>query len=672
MTTGDKMPRIIYGSQQKSKGKPDWNTLNFDYSYPQDLALKPGSKLHDEIVSKILERANESYTIMSTRHSSWNAIDRVLTAYAIPDEDEEKIQDEDERKPVTIIFPYSYAILETLISYLMTAFIQDPIFRYEGWSPEDTIGAILMEKIVEHNVWHNKVALDLHTFFRDSLSYGFGAAAPWWYVEEGQKIRKVPRLNPFLKFMGIDKVTGYDKVLEDVTIYEGNALSTIDPYLCLPDPNTPIHKVQDSEYFGWIDSTNIYDLLSEERSNEDLFNIRYLKEINNKTSSLVAAEGSSREERTLEPSRIKETSNTTKTDLIHMFVKLIPAEWELGPSEYPEKWQFSIGADEVLVKAKPLGLNHNRFPIAIAAPDFDGYSTTPVSRLEILYGMQHIVDFLFNSHITNVRKAINDMFIVDPYIVNVDDLKNPKPGKIIRTRRPVWGKGVKDAVQQFAVNDITRNNISDVTFIVEYMHRISSVDDAVMGSLRSGGPERLTSAEFEGTRAGMVSRMERIAKIIGIQAMQDIGYFFASHTQQLMKEETYINITGEWYERLLEEYGNSGRIKNDRLRVSPDDILVDFDLRVRDGSVPGGNFSRVWMDLFKEIATHPELQQSFDIVRIFNHIARNSGAKNVSEFRRVNVGTMPNEQVLNEAQKGNLVPIQGGLGNANIGAAQGF
>ena len=174
------MPRIIYGSQQKSKGKPDWDTLNFDYSYPQDLALKPGSKLHDEIVSKILERANESYTIMSTRHSSWNAIDRVLTAYAIPDEDEEKIQDEDERKPVTIIFPYSYAILETLISYLMTAFIQDPIFRYEGWSPEDTIGAILMEKIVEHNVWHNKVALDLHTFFRDSLSYGFGAAAPWW------------------------------------------------------------------------------------------------------------------------------------------------------------------------------------------------------------------------------------------------------------------------------------------------------------------------------------------------------------------------------------------------------------------------------------------------------------------------------------------------------------
>jgi hypothetical protein len=652
------MPRILYGASSDRSGKPDWNSLSFDYSYPEGLDLKPGSKLHDDIVKKVLERANESYSIVSGRHDSWNEIDRVLTAYAVVDDDEAKIQDEDERKPVTIIFPYSYAILETLISYLMTAFIQDPIFRYEGTAPEDTMGAILMEKVIEHNVWHNKVALSLHTQFRDCLAYGFGVAAPYWFVEEGQKIQKVPQYNPWKKFLGIDEITGYDKVLKDVRIYEGNALSTIDPYLCLPDPNVPIHDVQKGEFFGWIDSTNIYDLLSAEKNDPDLFNVRYLKEIGNKTTALVSSEGSSREDKIGKTERIKERTLTTKTDIVKMFVKLIPKEWKLGPSEYPEKWEFAIGADEVLIKAKPLGLNHNRFPIAIAAPDYDGYSSTPVSRLEILYGMQHIVDFLFNSHITNVRKAINDMFIVDPYIVNVDDLKNPKPGKIIRTRRPVWGKGVKDAVQQFAVNDITRNNISDVTFIVEYMHRISSVDDAVMGSLRSGGPERLTSTEFEGTRAGMVSRMERIAKVIGLQSMQDIGYFFASHTQQLMSQETYVSITGEWYERLLEEYGP--KAKDNRLKVSPEDILIDYDLKVRDGSVPGSNFSKVWVDMFKVLAEHPELQQSFDIVRIFNHIARNSGAKNVSEFRKVNVATMPNEQVLNEAQAGNLVPIQGG------------
>jgi hypothetical protein len=653
------MPRIVYGSQPV-KQRPDWNTTNFDYSYPNGLNLKPGTEVHDDVVKRIMERADESYSIVSGRHGSWNEIDRVLTAYAVVDENEEKILDEDERKPVTIIFPYSYAILETLISYLMSAFIQNPVFRYEGTAPEDTIGAILMEKVVEHNVWRNKVALSLHTMFRDSLSYGFGVGAPYWYSEQGQKIRKVPQYNPFLQWMGIEKVTGYDRVLENVTIYEGNALSTIDPYLCLPDPNVPIHAVQSGEYFGWIDSSNIYDLLSDEQVDSDLFNVKYLKQIQNRATSLTTAEGAdARDEKSSRPGRLRESSITTKTDIVKMFVKLIPKEWKLGDSENPEKWEFAVGADEVLIKAKPLGLNHNRFPVAISAPDYDGYSSTPISRLEILYGMQHIVDFLFNSHITNVRKAINDMFIVDPYIVNVDDLKNPKPGKIIRTRRPVWGKGVKDAVQQFAVNDITRNNISDVTFIVEYMHRISSVDDAAMGNLRSGGPERLTGSEFEGTRAGMVSRMERIAKVIGLQAMQDIGYFFASHTQQLMQKETYVNITGEWFDRLVEEYGTKDPqlTRHGKLKVSPEDILIDYDVIVRDGSVPGGNFSKVWMEMFKVMAQYPELQQSFDIVRIFNHIARNSGAKNVSEFRKVNVATMPDEAVAKAAQAGQIIPM---------------
>lgn len=660
------MPRIQYGQYNKGKGeKSDLSQYNFDYSYPLELKLKPGSELHDALVQKVMERADESYTIMSTRHGSWNEIDRVLTAYALVDDQEEDVQEKDKRRPVTIVFPYSYAILETLISYLISAFIQDPVFRYEGQGPEDTLGAILMEKVIEHNVWRNKVALSLHTLYRDSLSYGFGVGAPYWYVENGQKAVKRPVVDPLWKMFGVEKIKGYEKVIEDAVLYEGNALSTIDPYKCLPDPNNPIHDPQSGEYFGWIESSNIYDLLSMERDDPDLFNVKYLQKLNNKRTSLTTTNASNRELRAGSPSELKDTALTTKTDMVKMFVKLIPSEWELGDGDYPEKWEFWVGGDEVLLKAKPLGLNHNRFPIAVAAPDFDGYSATPISRLEILYGMQHIVDFLFNSHITNVRKAINDMFVVDPFMVNVDDLKNPKPGKIIRTRRPVWGKGVKDAIQQFAVNDVTRNNISDVTFIVEYMHRISSVDDAVMGTLRTGGPERLTGTEFEGTRAGMVSRMERIAKVIGLQAMQDIGYFFASHTQQLMKQSTYVNIMGEWYDRLLEEYGP--KVKNDKLKVSPEDILIDFDLKVRDGSVPGSNYSKVWPDLFKVLAEHPELQQTFDIVRVFNHIARNAGAKNVSEFKRVNIATMDDQQVLDQAQAGNLIPMGGGQGGQMLG-----
>jgi hypothetical protein len=646
------MPNIAYGDAFKQNQLPEEViNSNFDYTYPMGLNFKPGEKLHDDIVGRVLQRARESANSISKRYPSWNNIDRVLTTYALTDDDEEKLQSDDSRKPVTIVFPYSFVIMESMLSYLIAAFFQNPIFRYEGVSPEDIVGATLMQYVIQLHCNRSKVPLALHTMFRDSLSYGMGVGAPGWRIDTGYKTRKrAVAQGKLAQLMGIKP--DFERYVEEATLYEGNELNNIDPYMCLPDPNKPIHQQQDGEFFGYMDITNYPDLLSEEKDGEELFNVKYLKNLRFKKSSILSQDSSARNDKFGGTSLRKAQSVTSETDVLHMFVKVIPKDWELGDSEYPEKWDFAVAADSVLIQAKPLGLNHNKFPITVAAPDFDGYSTTPVSRLETLYGLQHILDWLFNTHIKNVRKAINDMFVVDPYSINVNDLKSPKPGKIIRTRRPVWGKGVKDTVAQLAVNDITRANIQDSAFIMEYMEKVGSTSEAMMGHLRKSGPERLTGAEFEGTSKGAISRLERVAKIIGIQAMQDIGYFFAAHTQQLLTEDTYIRTVGSWPETLMKEFGNSKRVK-----VSPFDLLVDYDLFVRDGSIPGGNFSGVWMEMFKVLSEHPELQKEFDSVRIFKHIARNSGAKDVEEFVRTK--TMPDEEIVQQADKGNIVPMGG-------------
>lgn len=95
--------------------------------------------------------------------------------------------------------------------------------------------------------------------------------------------------------------------------------------------------------------------------------------------------------------------------------------------------------------------------------------------------------------------------------------------------------------------------------------------------------------------------------------------------------------------------------------MSPYDLAVNYDLVVRDGSIPGGNFSQAWLEMFKVISASPELMQQFDITRIFMYIAQQLGAKNVEDFRR-NLGqvqsqTLPDETVAREAEKGNLVPV---------------
>ncbi len=623
------MSNIAYGSSQNNLEVNKLKKKDFQYEYPDGLDWKPGSKLHERIKLMLLEKASESASVMSNRFDSWNQQDLFLSAYKRPDEEEKKVVAEDDRKPVSIVFPYSYAILETLLSYMMSAFFRSPIFRYEGNGPDDVMGSILLEQVVNLHCNKFRVMLNLHTMFRDAFVYGIGPVAPIWKQSSNG-------------------------------LYEGNALLNIDPYRYLPDTNVPADKIQEGEYVGWASDTNYMDLLSEEEHNEDMFNVQYLSLLKYKGTSIYEGDNSARDVRT----GVGRNNNSQMKPVteIPMYVKLIPKDWGLGDGKYPEKWLFRLAADAVIITARKTDFDHSKFPTTTAVPDFDGYSATPLSRLEILGGLQGVLDWLFNSHIANVRKAINDMIIYDPYLINSKDISNPAPGKLIRTRRPAWGKGVAGAVEQLKVNDITSAHMGDSSFVVQWMQKIGATDDAAMGSLRAGGPDRLTKAEFQGTASGAVSRLERIAKIVGLQSMQDIGEFFADHTQQMMSDDTYVKIGGKWENILMEEYNES--IERGRMKVSPFDLDVFYDVVVRDGSVPGGNYSEVWLRMFDTLAQHPELAQNFDTVKIFKHIARNAGAKNVNEFVRrggdMQAGVMPNEEISDQVQRGNLVPINGG------------
>ena len=654
------MPYIV-------KGEPDsWKLNNykdkdFDYNYPEGLNLHPNSALHKKLRSRVWERASASRNEISKRFASWREIDRTLTTYVdLSNTDkgtkEDDIRIKDPTKPLTIVFPYSYSMLEALLTYLSMAFFQDPMFQYEGVEDDDMVGAMLMELVVRLHCIKNKVPLAVHTALRDSLCYGVGIGIPEWRRQYGKKVVKASVTTD--SDLGIE--TQQMNQFVDALLFEGNGLGNIDPYMWLPDPSVSSDNIQKGEFIGWVDRDNYMNLLSKESElDSGLFNVKYLKSKNNKRSTLAMDE-SDRQTKHGGSSDIHRSMSTTVSpvDRIHMYITLIPKEWKLGKGETPEKWYFELAGDDIIIACERADHNHGQYPMAVASPEYDGYSITPTGRMEVLYGLQHTLDFLFNSHVANVRKAINDMLIVDPYLVNMNDLKDPQPGKLIRLRRPAWGRGVDKVVQQLQVTDITRLNISDSAYITQWMDRISGADQSMQGSLRQSGPERLTGAEFSGTRNSAMSRLQRLAMIIGMQFMQDIGTQFAVHTQQYMTQDMYVQIVGRYAEQLMKNFG--GKVRG---RVSPSSLAINYDLIVRDGSIPGGNFSQNWMELFKVIGTSPELSQQFDVTRIFTYIAQQLGAKNVEDFRRnvnnMQMTQMPDQQVEQQAQVGNLMPMRG-------------
>lgn len=669
------MPNIVMGNPLSSSPilSPG---VDYHYQYPDGLDFTPGKELHEFVKTEMLKRATEGYRRISGRYESWREIDRTMTTYITTDDAERKVKDKDKRKPVSIVFPYSYTIMETVLTYMTLAFLQDPVFRYEGNSPEDLLGAIMLEKVVQLQCNKSKIGLALHTMFRDSLMYGFGASTVRWEQNMGWRTMNDPT---------------YGRRREEVVLYEGNKTYNIDPYYYIPDPNVSVDQPQRGEFVGFLERTNKTDLLTIEKTDQDMFNVKYLNNIT-PSRSQFGIESSARGDKTGLSRQFYYSQVMTPVDVLHMYIKIIPKDWKLGTSEYPEKWLFSLVNDSILIKARPADFDHNMFPVVVAAPDYDGYSPAPSSRIEMINGLQVIADWLINSHVANVRKAINDMLVVDPFLVNIEDLKDPEPGKLIRMRRPGWGKGVKDAVQQLGITDITRSNLQDLSFIQNAMQKVGAADESLMGALRSGGPERLTMGEFQGTKAGSVSRLGKLAHIVSMQAMQDLGYMIASHTQQLMSQQTYVDMSGRWMDALTQIFPNA----KGRMKVNPEDILINYDITVRDGSIPGGNFSDAYIDMFKTISQNQALLQVFDIGKLGTFVFQQMGAKNVEEFLRqqtpseqqqqmpqqqaqpqpqmdprqlmqliqqaqqsgqgVQAQVMPDEQVQQQLQAGNLVP----------------
>ena len=653
------MPYIVYGNSKRQREIE--TTDNFKYKYPNNLDLHPNSKLHKDIVARVLELADAADVLRKNSTPKWRKVDNVLTTYVALDDYERSLKDADSRKPVSIVFPYSFAILDSILTYMATAFFNDPIFVYEGFDSRDSKGAALMQAIVSHHCKKAKIILNLYTMFRDMFAYGVGSAIPSWEVRYGKRTE----LDAQITQIGSTQVLGTpQKVRRNSVLYEGNVLHNVNPYLALRDPRVGPCQVQKGSFYGWLESTDLSTLLGLDNK-EGYFNVQHLKSLPTLTSTYVTKDATSPNE---DPSRSSGSSKTNESlletvDLLAMYVKLIPSSWGMGNSDQQETWLFRIAADSLIVQAEPVDLDHNMMPVVSGAPTDDGRSPQPVSIMETTYGLQEVVDWLFNSHMINVRKSINNMLVVDPNLINMNDLRDPQPGKLIRLRRPAWGRGVEGAVTQLKIDDITRGNIGDTAMVHQAMMMATGTDQSIMGSLRQSGPDRLTKGEFQGTRSSAVSRLELKARLVGVQALQDLGYMFAVHTQQFMEQSTQVRLVGELSQELEAELGKTGSYAT----AKPMDILVDFDLTIGDGAIPGVSFSEQWPALYKSTIENPQLQQEIDTTRLFLWMARQMGAKNVHQFRRnvaqleASAQVMPDQNVETQAKAGNIVPI-GGLG----------
>lgn len=623
---------------------------NFHYTnYPNRLNLHPESEDHNRLLSLILSYAKQAHDVLRVRHPSWAEIDNKVNVFIDLSTEEKEDQADDPRRPVSMVVPISYATRETLLTYRVAALLTDPINEYDWRDPRDALPVLLLEQVISQQALRKKMALDYYTMWMDEITYGFGGVVVEFETERVIKRKKKKGL------------FGQEFEVKDSSIsYQGNTLFPIDPYNALPDPNVPITNVKDMQFFGLVERTNYYDLLSFEENNDAVFNVKYLKKMRRAKSLFYHADefttGRYDKTKVAPENQVFQNIDSRPIDVIWMYAKLIPKDFKLGKENFPRIWKFGVAGDRIIIYAKEVTDNHNRIPIATIATNSDGHSTIPTSLLEIEFPIQHAIDWLWGTHVIETRKHLNNMLVVDPSLINMNDITDTRHGMVARLRARAFGRGVKDAIMQLNVTDVTRSNIQDIGFLMGIDQRITAATDQMQGIQNRRG-ERVSAAEARDTRLSVISRLEKNARILGLQGHADIAFMLASNIIQYMEEDIYLKITGKYEDILREEYG----ITEQGLRVSPDVLDADFDVIINDGSIPGGEFANTWQQLLQMTAANPELFQRIDFVRTWLHIARLLGAKNPQDFLK-KVPQQPRvasqEQIDKGIQQGNIITPQ--------------
>lgn len=624
---------------------------SYNYQYPLKTKLKPGTKKHDKLVDFLLTQIEFSAVATQSKASDWQAVQNTLTAF-IPPSTVNGVVDKIGSAPIVI--PQSYASLQVLLTYQTQTLLEYPLFRYDGIgdSKEDMIGAAALTAIVQQQVQRDSMRLALHTHFRDAYSFGFGFSAAAW---DSKRVKRTRTREVKKNVFGLFEQTEEETFTEDVLLYEGHKLYNVDPYSAILDPDVAINRIQDSAFVGWYNRTTYNALLMTEQNfdGEVFFNVRYLENLSNKTSVFYSGGRADRDQD--QQTTAVSTTNEARTDVAFLYALIIPSDHGLSKTKTPQKWMFALAADSVIIDARPLDSDLDMYPVVVGAPDFDGYATLPTSRMEMLYGAQNFVDWLYTSHLANVRKALNDMFVVNTALIMQEDIENPKPGGFIRLRRQAIGVDPKMAVHQLNVRDVTGSHITDAANLMQVMQQTSAATETRQGNVVRSG-ERVSATEIAATEEAAMSRMQKDAIILGDMTMIPLGGILAEQTIQNMSEETQIKIAGDIFQKLKDRYGVETAVRT----VSSLDLDIAYDLKVSTGAAPNMADTKAWVPMFQAIAASPELSAKYDIVSLFGHVAKGNGVTSPEDFRRVvnetEVQVRPDAEVAAQVQQGNLVP----------------
>jgi hypothetical protein len=628
-------------------------------NYELTVELNPRGKKHRAIINALTARLKRSYDDMSRQYTRWAEQEEQYQAY-VPAETVDKPKralDPEQTNYSEIYVPYSYAMGMTAHTYLTSVFLgRSPVYQVAGRHGEGENKTLAMEALMDYQLMVGEHLVPHYIWQLDPIKYGVGFLGHYWVDES--ITTTVSRTAP-KTFLGLPIPGTEQTIIEPKTMpgYSGIKLFNIRPQDAFPDTRVPVWRFQQGEFFARYVEIPWHEVKQGESAGE-YFNLQFVS-----TGSRMSRSGyeSSLRDRggavsdlpndvenlyTEWEAKMSQVSGVLKG--YEFTWRIVPNQWGLGQSNQYEMWVFTMTLGDVIVRARPLGLYHGRFPVDVLEWEPDGYNILPRSALQITSALEDLMNWLVNSHMYNVRSTLYNQFLYDPSMVVGRDIERPGPGRAIRIKPAAYGRDIRTFFQQLPIQDVTQQNLQNAQYVAEIMQRVLGVTENVMGQVNTSG--RKTATEIRASTSFAVNRLKTIAEYYSA-----MGY--APFVQKMVQtSQQYFDQT-----RQFKVVGDLATFSPQFMAVTPEDIAGFYDYVPVDGTFPVDRFAQanLWQMILGQMTKMPQVLMQYDVGKIFAWVATLAGIKNIQQFR---VQIMDPAKMQQMAQAGNVVPISAAQG----------
>jgi hypothetical protein len=589
--------------------------------------------------AKMLEHCKSLLTLsrnrMQEHYPQWDRHDDVYNGIRKADDADRKAAERGE--PVKMIVPLTKAQVQTAVSFSLALYLQKSnFFELYGTGTEDFKAAKIAEALLERDLRYNVHTQKIYQYLLDVFRFGIGIIKHSWHKE--MQILPQKETSPGFTVFGVTIGKKTTITNKECTKFLGNKLFNISPYRFFPDPRLPMTRFQEGEFCGSEDEISKTELL--QKQHEGYYaGIKYVQDWskdtwNVRSNSRLPNSGFIDPQVSVGKSGNKSGVAITVTELQ---VKIIPQDFmieedkPLGPENYPVKYVVVIANDNRVIKCEPLGYIHNEFTYDVAQFDPDQHHFLNGGLAESIDELQSVITWLINSHITAVRKSIQNFLVVDPEMIHMEDVHERRP--VIRLRKGAAMSGIDRYIKQLEIRDVTKGNISDASMLGDLLTTVSGVNENAQGQYSKG---RRSAEQTRAVNAGAATRLRVVAMLVWSMGILPLGRKMLSNLRDGLDEETFVKVLG--LQTLNPTDPNQINVNDFRqsFKVSREDIVGNYDFEELDGTLPSekANVASMLQELLMMLIQNPEAAAIFgyDPRKLLFEILQLRGVKNPQQF----------------------------------------